>query len=83
MQQCAFHNKTVFLLLGTKEKEIPGHKEKGIKKKTRNIKAQSLKLKSSNHGVGLSLHSGDKGDLKYDYRNSHIQSSDGSGLPLT
>lgn len=78
-----FPYKTVFLLLGTKEKKIPGHKEKGIKKKPRNIKAQCLQLKTSKHGVGLSLHSGDKGDLKYDYRNSHIQSSDGSGLPLT
>lgn len=27
-----FPYKTVFLLLGTKEKKIPGHKEKGIKK---------------------------------------------------
>lgn len=44
MQQCAFHNKTVFLLLGTKEKEIPGHKEKRIKKK--NQKYQSTKSKT-------------------------------------
>lgn len=43
MQQCAFHNKTVFLLLGIKEKEIPGHKEKGIKKKQ---KYQSIKSKT-------------------------------------
>lgn len=73
-----FPYKTVFLLLVTL-----GTKEKELKKKPRNIKAQCLKLKASKHGVGLSMHNGDKGDLKYDYRNSHIQSSDGSGLPLT
>lgn len=41
-----FPYKTVFLLLGTKEKKIPGHKEKGIKKKTQKYQSTMSKTKN-------------------------------------